>query len=196
MRLFSLFYCSIPALAASMFSLFVLVCIHIIYIEHLLRHLDPQLCSHLEDNYVQAQLYGMRWSRLLLGREFKMNESGLLRIWDYIFASCVKSTGSINRSKSFLEADEDNISLWPATFTLKSSHHSSAHPILKALEDFMLAMLLQVRICTYIYIIQLVHDVECKCVNVWDIYTSYTYTHFWSEVTYSYLYQCTFATDS
>jgi hypothetical protein len=55
--------------------------------EEMLRALDPALCLHLEDNYVQAQLYGMRWSRLLLGREFEAVEDSLFRIWDYIFAS-------------------------------------------------------------------------------------------------------------
>jgi hypothetical protein len=54
--------------------------------EHMLRGLDPPLCRHLEENFIQAQLYGMRWSRLLLGREFELTELSLLRIWDYMFA--------------------------------------------------------------------------------------------------------------
>ena len=58
--------------------------------DEMLRALDPALCVHLEDNYVQAQLYGMRWSRLLLGREFAAAEDSLFRIWDYIFASALQ----------------------------------------------------------------------------------------------------------
>lgn len=32
------------------------------------------------------QLYGMKWARLLFGREFRVE--GVLRLWDHVFASC------------------------------------------------------------------------------------------------------------
>ena len=68
--------------------------------EEMLRSLDPDLCSHLEDNYVQAQLYGMRWSRLLLGREFQATEESLFRIWDYIFGSSLDIHASASNGKT------------------------------------------------------------------------------------------------
>jgi hypothetical protein len=56
--------------------------------ENLLRQLDPPLCEHLENSFIQSQIYGMRWARLLLGREFQCSDTQTLRIWDYIFAGC------------------------------------------------------------------------------------------------------------
>eukprot|EP01038_Epipyxis_sp_PR26KG_P004508 gene4508-6370_t len=56
--------------------------------EHYLRLLDPDLCTYLEESFVQAQLYGMRWSRLLLGREFPITHTHTLKLWDYLFACC------------------------------------------------------------------------------------------------------------
>ena len=50
--------------------------------------LDPELCAHLEESYVQAQLYGLRWARLLLGREFTVRDAQVFRIWDFLFACC------------------------------------------------------------------------------------------------------------
>lgn len=67
--------------------------------EHFLRDLDPDLCAHLEDSYVQAQLYGMRWCRLLFGREFHMTDSMCFKLWDYIFACCLQS----DHSNDYLE---------------------------------------------------------------------------------------------
>ena len=57
--------------------------------ENLLRQLDPELCDHLEETFIQAQLYGMRWSRLILGREFSCTDTHNLRVWDFVFASCI-----------------------------------------------------------------------------------------------------------
>lgn len=54
--------------------------------EHYLRLLDPHLCYYLENYFIQAQLYGLKWSRLLFGREFPVKN--LFYIWDYIFATC------------------------------------------------------------------------------------------------------------
>eukprot|EP00981_Chlorochromonas_danica_P001656 scaffold367_cov274-Ochromonas_danica.AAC.5 len=100
--------------------------------EHYLRILDPQLCSHLEEVYIQAQLYGLRWARLLLGREFTVQPpppalhqpppstpaslthshhqhpagSGLLKLWDFMFASCYDLESGTNLDNAYLD-DED-----------------------------------------------------------------------------------------
>ncbi|TPX41415.1 hypothetical protein SeMB42_g05578 [Synchytrium endobioticum] len=50
----------------------------------LLRATDFDLCFHLERVGVEPQLYGIRWLRLLFGREFPLHE--LLILWDGIFA--------------------------------------------------------------------------------------------------------------
>ena len=62
---------------------------------HLLKH-DQALATHLLEENVYAQIYGMRWTRLMFGREFPMTHSHSFRIWDYMFAgafnpSCSKS---------------------------------------------------------------------------------------------------------
>eukprot|EP01031_Cornospumella_fuschlensis_P023238 gene23238-28224_t len=64
--------------------------------EHYLRILDPALAQHIEDVYIQAQLYGLRWARLLLAREFDVTHAQLLSVWDYMFASVYDTTAYIN----------------------------------------------------------------------------------------------------
>ncbi|KAL7335731.1 hypothetical protein PS15p_201161 [Mucor circinelloides] len=49
-----------------------------------LRTVDPLLYRHLESFGIEPQLYGIRWVRLLFGREFDIYE--LLKLWDAIFA--------------------------------------------------------------------------------------------------------------
>ncbi|KAI9254027.1 rab-GTPase-TBC domain-containing protein [Sporodiniella umbellata] len=44
----------------------------------------PKLSDHLQDFGIEPQLYGLRWIRLLFGREFEIHE--LLTLWDAIFA--------------------------------------------------------------------------------------------------------------
>ncbi|KND04397.1 uncharacterized protein SPPG_00128 [Spizellomyces punctatus DAOM BR117] len=50
----------------------------------LLRVLDFDLYQHLEKQGIEPQLYGIRWLRLLFGREFPIPE--LFVLWDGIFA--------------------------------------------------------------------------------------------------------------
>eukprot|EP00903_Cladosiphon_okamuranus_P013149 g12263.t1 len=50
-----------------------------------LREADPVLQRHLAELDISPQLYGMKWARLMFGREFRV-ESVLL-LWDHIFAS-------------------------------------------------------------------------------------------------------------
>ncbi|KAI8379875.1 rab-GTPase-TBC domain-containing protein [Choanephora cucurbitarum] len=48
------------------------------------KTIDPYLYQHLENFGIEPQLYGIRWIRLLFGREFEIHE--LLKLWDAIFA--------------------------------------------------------------------------------------------------------------
>ncbi|KAI8854191.1 rab-GTPase-TBC domain-containing protein [Chytridium lagenaria] len=50
----------------------------------LLRVLDVELCDHLIRLGIEPQLYGLRWLRLLFGREFALHE--VLTLWDGLFA--------------------------------------------------------------------------------------------------------------
>ncbi|KAJ3115886.1 TBC1 domain, member 5 [Phlyctochytrium bullatum] len=50
----------------------------------LLKVLDVELCEHLNKLGIEPQLYGLRWLRLLFGREFSLPE--VLTLWDGLFA--------------------------------------------------------------------------------------------------------------
>lgn len=52
--------------------------------DYLLKKADLELHSHLERLEIAPQIYGIRWIRLLFGREFPMQD--LLVLWDAIFA--------------------------------------------------------------------------------------------------------------
>ncbi|KJE95089.1 TBC1 domain family protein [Capsaspora owczarzaki ATCC 30864] len=55
------------------------------HIQHkLLQDADPTLYAHLQNLQIEPQLYGLRWVRLLVGREFHMDD--VITIWDAIFA--------------------------------------------------------------------------------------------------------------
>ncbi|KAI8622755.1 rab-GTPase-TBC domain-containing protein [Chytriomyces sp. MP71] len=58
------------------------MCLHVQ--NHLLKILDPELHGHLSHLNLEPQLYGLRWIRLLFGREFSFDQ--LLTLWDGIFA--------------------------------------------------------------------------------------------------------------
>ncbi|KAG1183615.1 hypothetical protein G6F36_008317 [Rhizopus arrhizus] len=60
----------------------VMIC-HRIHHQYL-HTVDPLLYKHLQDFGIEPQLYGLRWIRLLFGREFDIYE--LLKLWDAIFA--------------------------------------------------------------------------------------------------------------
>uniref|UniRef100_A0A1I8AQ14 Rab-GAP TBC domain-containing protein n=2 Tax=Steinernema glaseri TaxID=37863 RepID=A0A1I8AQ14_9BILA len=49
-----------------------------------LQEIDPELWNHLNKLDIAPQIYGIRWLRLLFGREFPMPD--LLCLWDAIFA--------------------------------------------------------------------------------------------------------------
>ncbi|KAF9988487.1 hypothetical protein BGZ65_002973 [Modicella reniformis] len=51
---------------------------------HHLERIDNELFLHLKSHDIQPQLFGIRWFRLLFGREFPMDD--VLILWDGIFA--------------------------------------------------------------------------------------------------------------
>jgi len=55
------------------------------YIHHtLLKRVDSELYFHLEKTNVAPQIYGLRWVRLLVGREFHLED--VITLWDALFA--------------------------------------------------------------------------------------------------------------
>ncbi|XP_052813221.1 TBC1 domain family member 5-like isoform X1 [Mya arenaria] len=52
--------------------------------DYLLKKVDHELHGHLERQEIAPQIYGIRWIRLLFGREFPMQD--ILVLWDAIFA--------------------------------------------------------------------------------------------------------------
>ena len=63
-----------------------------------LRILDFELYQHLKVNDIIPQVYGIRWLRLLFGREFNHEDS--LAVWDFIFSFFPQSGPSSNNSNS------------------------------------------------------------------------------------------------
>ncbi|XP_043922172.1 TBC1 domain family member 5 [Protopterus annectens] len=55
--------------------------------DHLLKKQDIELYLHLNRLEIAPQIYGIRWVRLLFGREFPLQD--LLVIWDALFADSV-----------------------------------------------------------------------------------------------------------
>lgn len=59
--------------------------------ESIVKSFDPELFNHLEALQIAPQIYGIRWMRLLFGREFEFLD--LLTVWDAII--CDKITMSL-----------------------------------------------------------------------------------------------------
>ena len=63
----------------------------------LLRSKDYELYIHLQSQHIEPQLYSMKWIRLLLGREFHLED--VLLLWDAMFAdhheTCGKGTKTL-----------------------------------------------------------------------------------------------------
>ncbi|XP_044305320.1 TBC1 domain family member 5 isoform X2 [Varanus komodoensis] len=55
--------------------------------DHLLKKHDIELYMHLNRLEIAPQIYGLRWVRLLFGREFSLQD--LLVIWDALFADSI-----------------------------------------------------------------------------------------------------------
>lgn len=102
--------------------------------EHFLSQLDPDLCQTLESLSIPGQVYGMRWSRLLFSREFPVTHTQCLRIWDHIFAT----SGDIDDDPANRIDDQE-------TFDLVLKHRYRPYtPMLAAIGDFMMALMIQV----------------------------------------------------
>lgn len=112
-----------------------------------MRQIDPELSEQLEASYVQAQIYGLRWSRLLLGREFPMTNHQSLRLWDYMFAYCLddmnSSIGALDEN-ILEELTGAHASVSSATRLLRLRYEGIYTPLMGVLGDFILAMLLHV----------------------------------------------------
>jgi hypothetical protein len=114
-------------------------------LDRYLRQVDPAFSDHLEEGDIQAQLYGMRWSRLLFGREFPLSHNLSLKLWDYIFGywlemDLVKDpayTGGLNSPTA--SGREGNRMIIDVGLEEKK-----AKPIIRAVADLMIAMLLYV----------------------------------------------------
>lgn len=50
----------------------------------LLASVDPQLAKHLKSEMVEPQLFMLRWTRLMFGREFHITD--VFTMWDALFA--------------------------------------------------------------------------------------------------------------
>ncbi|XP_062984590.1 TBC1 domain family member 5 isoform X2 [Elgaria multicarinata webbii] len=55
--------------------------------DHLLKKHDTELYMHLNRLEIAPQIYGLRWVRLLFGREFSLQD--LLVVWDALFADSI-----------------------------------------------------------------------------------------------------------
>ncbi|ANB11587.1 hypothetical protein AWJ20_4407 [Sugiyamaella lignohabitans] len=53
--------------------------------ESILKIVDPELYNVLVSNEIEPQIWGIRWIRLIFGREFGFNQ--MLRLWDALFAA-------------------------------------------------------------------------------------------------------------
>jgi len=67
--------------------------------EDLLPEIDRELYVHLQYNDIIPQVYGIRWLRLLFGREFPLQD--FLIVWDAIFADCLRDH-SMGRLTDFI----------------------------------------------------------------------------------------------
>jgi TBC1 domain family member 5 len=113
--------------------------------EHFLRQIDPELCDRLEEAYIQGQIYGLRWARLLLGREFPLSHTHSLRIWDYMFASCMEDPLAPIAASAHIEELRSAQSSVSSASRALHARYGSYSPLMGVLGDFMLAMLLHVR---------------------------------------------------
>ena len=52
-----------------------------------LKDIDPPLQLAITAQGIYPQIYGMRWARLLFGREFEMTHASALYLWDFLFAN-------------------------------------------------------------------------------------------------------------
>lgn len=105
--------------------------------EELLSEVDPKLSRHLNSSGVQAQLYGLRWSRLLLCREVPLGDSHqapLLRLWDFLFANCIRESCTSNSSSN----SSNSCSLYIDIY--------NSSPLLQSLGDCMVALILNMRV--------------------------------------------------
>ncbi len=110
--------------------------------EHYLRQYDAELCDLLEERCIQSHLYGMKWTRLLFGREFALCHSQGMRVWDFIFAYCLETSGA-NLQPSDVLSEISNVNTSKEALLSKSRY--GPHSLLLAgVSDIMISMVLAV----------------------------------------------------
>ena len=115
----------------------------LIYVEFYLGQYDNTLCKLLEDRGIQSHLYGMKWTRLLFGREFTMANNLCFKVWDFIIAYNfqIKKPKAETPLSALLETSNVNIT---EETILSKSRYGPYSAILAGISDIMLAMILQV----------------------------------------------------
>jgi hypothetical protein len=137
-----------------------------VFSEHYLRQIDASFWHHLHQGDIEAQLYGMRWARLLFGREFPLTDTHSLRLWDYMFSYCgewgySQPDAASSASSSTASTSPAAMKAVPLLATGKRLNAEETmirnqvsvdvglgdevpRPLLRAVADLMLAMLLYV----------------------------------------------------
>jgi hypothetical protein len=143
---------------------------------------------------ISAQIYGLRWARLLLGREISMENCQIFRIWDYLFACCyeaenfspehlmdidvrpnvnsILATVRISGCKRDSNEDRRRVSSFGSVKHSSPNESSMAAvpqyvctPLLGALGDVMLAMMVQVLLVLFSCVAQnlVLYVRVCSC---------------------------------
>ena len=87
---------------------------------------DPHLASIMTNTGIPSHVYGLRWTRLLMGREFAFTQ--VLELWDYIFKCIYQCTTTTT-----------------TTTTTTNDSNSIKENILDISERIMIAMLIRLR---------------------------------------------------
>jgi hypothetical protein len=75
-------------------------------VEKILRSIDSDLAAYLDQQDIHCQLYGLRWARLLTGREFQSVPENVFNIWDYIFVSATINDSSQHKPSNKTEENQ------------------------------------------------------------------------------------------
>ena len=111
---------------------------------HKLELYDPHLASIMSNASIPSHVYGLRWTRLLMGREFTFPQ--VLELWDYIF-KCINECSNNNNDSN---DSNDNNSSSSSSSDSNSNNDSSIsisvnENILEIGERIMIAMLIRLR---------------------------------------------------
>ena len=75
-----------------------------------LKEIDPDLQHCLTVQGIYPQIYGMRWARLLFGREFVMTHDSALYLWDFLFSTLyLEANGEGDGERTEAQLDEEEL---------------------------------------------------------------------------------------